>query len=107
MQDNATTDNPTPQLLMDSEDWELAFTPYKGNPDAVLRLGFNLAMLRMHLEAQTIKARQAIGALDCAMETLFPYSEFHDVSFGLFVRLTEGKLTFDEEQILSALGIKF
>jgi hypothetical protein len=46
-------------------------------------------------------------ALDQAMEALFPYTEFHDISFGLFLRFTEGKLTYDEEQMLNALGIKF
>ena len=109
MQDNPTTDNTDNQqrLDMDREDWELAFEPYRGNPYAVLRLGFNLAMLRTYLDAQTIKAREVIKALDLAMEVLFPYSDFHAVSFDLFIRLTESRLTFDEEQMLKALGIKF
>lgn len=73
----------------------------------MIRLGFSLAMLRTHLDAQTIKSREAIKVLDQAMEVLFPYSEFHEVSFGLFIRFTEGKLTFDEEHMLNGLGVKF
>jgi len=41
------------------------------------------------------------------VEVLFPYTDFHSTSFDLFVRLTEGKLTPDEEQMLNALGIEF
>ena len=39
------------------------------------------------------------------MEVLFGYSEFREASFDLFIRLTEGKLSVEEEQILNALGI--
>ena len=107
MQDNATTDNQARHLSMDQEDWKLAFESYEGHPRAALRLGFNLAILRAYLDAQTIKCRHAIEVLDLALETLFPYTQFHSASFSLFTRLTEGKLTYDEEQMLNALGIKF
>ena len=109
MQNNATTDNPdnqTPELL-DREDWELAFKPYEGYPGAALSMGFNLAILRMDLDGLLIKSRPVMEALDLAMEVLFPYTSFHDTSFDLFVRLAEGKLTFEEGQMLNALGIKF
>lgn len=107
MQDDATTDNLTPQLLMDEEDWEAAFEPYEGRPSDALTLGCKLGMLRAYLDAQTIKCRQAIKALDLALEVLFPFTTFHDASFDLFIRYTEGKLTFDEEQMLNGLGVKF
>jgi hypothetical protein len=44
-------------------------------------------------------------SLEIAMNVLFRYSEFHDESYNLFIRLTEGKLTAEEEQMLKALGI--
>jgi len=92
---------------MDEEDWQIAFEPYEGNPSAALSLGFKLAILRAYLDAQTIKCRHAIKALDLALEVLFPFTSFHATSFALFIRLTEGKMEFDEEQMLNALGIKF
>ena len=107
MQDNPNTDNQTPDLPIDREDWENAFEPYKGHSYAALRLGFNVAILRKELETQMFKSRPVLEALDLAMEVLFPYTSFHEASFGLFIRLTEGKLTFEEEQMLNALGIKF
>ena len=48
-----------------------------------------------------------MDALDLAMEVLFPLTQFHDASFNLFLKYSEGKLTFEEEQILGALGVKF
>jgi len=41
------------------------------------------------------------------MEVLFPFTEFHEASFDLFVRLTEGRLTREEEEMLGALGFTF
>ena len=107
MQNNANTEDLTQHLLVDRDDWELAFEPYKEKPYAALRLGWNLADLRRDLDSLLIKSRPVMEALDLGLEVLFPYTEFHKASFDLFMRLMEGKLTFDEEQMLHALGINF
>ena len=99
-------DDPIPEPLVERDLWEQAFEPFNGEHYAALRLGFNFAMLRNYLDGQLIKYPQVMESLDLAMEVLFGYSEFHDASFNLFVRLTEGKLTREEEQMLNALGIK-
>src|SRR5829696_7408366 len=99
MQDNPNTDNQTRHLLMDEEDWQAAFEPYEGHPGDALTLGSKLGMLRAYLDAQTIKARPAITALDLALETLFPFTGFHDASFDLFIKYAESKLTLEEEQM--------
>ena len=107
MQNNPSTDNQTEQLLIDREDWKLALEPFESHPGAALRLGFNVAMLRKDLDSLLIKSRPVMEALDLAMEVLFPFTEFHKASFDLFIKFTDGKLTFDEEQMLHALGINF
>ncbi len=107
MQEDPTTDTQLYPLDVDRGDWELAFKPYEGNPDAALTLGFNLAELRTHLDSLLIKPRPVMEALDHALEALFPFTGFHEASFDLFLRLMQGKLTFDEEQMLHALGIQF
>jgi hypothetical protein len=107
MQEDPNTDNYTKHLLMDEEDWALAFEPYEGHPRDALTLGCKLGMLRAYLDAQTIKSRQAIKALDLALEVLFPLTSFHDASFDLFIKYTEVGLTFEEEQMARALGVKF
>ena len=43
-------------------------------------------------------------ALDEAMVVLFALTEFHDVAFNLFIKFTEGKLTYQEEQMLKGAG---
>ena len=109
MQEDPTTDRTDMRpigLDLDRDDWESALKPYKGDPHAALLLGFNLAVLRTNLDSQLIKCRPVMEALDHGMEALFPYTTFHDASFDLFLRYVDGKLTFDEEQMLSALGIK-
>jgi hypothetical protein len=107
MQDNPNTEKPTQHELVDPEDWALAFEPYEDHSYEALQLGFNLAKLRIELDSLLIKSQPVIDALDTAMEVLFHYTDFHDASFNLFIKLTEGKLTLDEEQMLNALGVKF
>ena len=110
MQDNPNTDNTdieTRDLDIDREDWELAFETLEKNSYPVLKLGFNFAILRKYLDEQLFKPRPVMEALDEAMDVLFALTEFRDAGFNLFIKFMEGKLTYDEEQMLTALGIKF
>jgi hypothetical protein len=100
------TDTQTHEPDIDREDWELAFEPLEKNSYPVLKLGFIFAMLRRELDTQLFKPRPVMEALDLAMEVLFPLTQFHDVSFNLFLKYAESGLTFEEEQILNALGVK-
>ena len=110
MQDNPNitgdTGSNTPFFEMDSGDWELAFEPLKGDAYAAIRMGFNIRMIHKYLDAQLFKPRPVMEALDLAMEVLFPFTEFHKTSFELFLKFTDGELTFEEEQMLKALGVK-
>jgi hypothetical protein len=54
-----------------------------------------------------IRAFAAIEALDLALEVLFPFTSFHEASFDLFIKYTEVGLTFEEEQMVRALGVEF
>jgi hypothetical protein len=109
MQINVTTDvtedDPIPNPLVERDLWEQAFEPFEGEHYAALRLGFNFAMLRKYYDSKLIKSTPVIESLEIAMYVLFKYSEFHDASYDLFVRLTEGRLSAEEEEMLKALGI--
>jgi hypothetical protein len=110
MQDNPNTENTDTQTEpfdLEREDWEAAFEPLEKNSYAVLRLGFNFAIMRKYLDGLLFKPRPVMETLDEAMVVLFALTEFHDVSFNLFLKFTEGQLTFEEEQMLKALGVKF
>ena|ERR1041385_2199240 len=103
MQKNTNTESP----LLDTEDWEIAFTPYSENHRHALVLGYNLMILKSYLVADPYMIQEAIESLDHAFEALFQYTEFHEVSYALFVKLAGGKLSHDEEKMLNALGVKF
>jgi hypothetical protein len=110
MQDDPNMKNTTTQthkIDLDREDWELAFEPLEKNSYPVLKLGFNFAIIRKYLDTQLFKPRPVMEARDEAMTVLFGLTEFHDVSLNLFLKFSEGKLSFEEEQMLRALGVKF
>ena len=107
MPDNRNTENESNHPVLDEEAWEIAFEPYDGNPGAALSLGMNLMIMKAYLAVAPLKIQDVIDGLDSAMGVLYPYTEFHEVSYDLFVRLASGKLTREEEQILDALGVKF
>src|SRR6185369_8352317 len=101
------TDNSIDHPVLDTEDWEIAFEPYKGFPGQALTLGFNLTVLKSYLTIEPHKIQEAVDSLDWAMEVLFQHTQFHEVAYGLFHRLVEGQLTLEEEALLKSLGLKF
>ena len=112
MQEDPTTEEThdtgsnTPYLEMDRDDWEIVFEPFEGTGYPAVRMGMNIRMLYKYLDAQLFKPRPVMEALDLAMEVLFPFTAFQKVSFDLFLKYTDGELTFEEEQMLNALGVK-
>jgi hypothetical protein len=98
-------DDLTSEPLIDSDDWELAFKPLEGHAYAALRMGFNIASLRKDLDGLLIKSRPVMEALDLALKVLFPLTDFHKAPFDLFLKFTDSNLTFEEEQMLNALGV--
>jgi hypothetical protein len=51
-------------------------------------MGFNIRMMRKYLDAQLFKPRPVMESLDLAMEVLLPFTEFHKISFELFLKFT-------------------
>jgi hypothetical protein len=92
---------------LDAEDWEIALAPYEGNPGAALTLGFHFMILKSYLSVEPLKIQDAIKAIDRAVEVLFPMTQFHEVCEELFRKVIERKLTFEEDQMLRAIGIEF
>ena len=103
MPDHRITENQP----LDTEDWELALEPFKGNPGAALMLGYNFMVLKSYLAVEPLKIQEASEGIDRGLEVLYPYTQFHEVSFRMFRRLIEGQLTLEEEEKLKALGIEF
>jgi hypothetical protein len=109
MQEDPNTDNTDDQIeepTLDCGDWKLAFEAFEGHPYAASRMGFNIRWLRKRLDAQLFKPQSVMDSFDVAMEVLFPYTEFHETSFELFLKFTDAELTYEEEKMLKALGVK-
>jgi|SRR6185369_6572139 len=106
MPDDPTThlENDSPDI--DEEDWQIAFQPFEKNPTAALSLAFRFTTLKEYLTDEAPKVKEAIEALDLAIDVLFPFTYFHSVSQGLFHKMLRGQLTVEEEEKLRALGVK-
>jgi hypothetical protein len=102
MQDNPNTDTENPSL--DAEEWEATFEPYEGHPYDALQLGFRFAALKQLI--RELKLDEAIAAIDRGVDALYEHSEFRSVSRELFQSGIDGKLTFEQEEMLRQAGIR-
>ena len=103
-------DNNTDKLhdhALDYESWAIAFEAYEHDPDSAMMMGFNIMMMKAFLLAEPPMLAEVIEGLDKAMEVLFPHSHFHRMAYEMFRRAAGGKLSFEDEQMLRALGLKF
>jgi hypothetical protein len=107
MQDNANTDDTdseTDSPYMDAEDWQIAFEPYEGEPQAALTLGFLLTQLKLYIT--DLDMHEALGEINVALDCLYDHSDFRSISRELFGTAIEGKLTTDKEALLRQLGVR-
>lgn len=84
--------NPTEQPPLDYESWEIAFEAYQHYPVEALMLGANIMVLKAYLLIEPPRLAEAIEGLD---------------AYEMFRRVAGGQLTFEEEEMLKALGLKF
>ena len=105
MQNNANTPHENPPL--DAEDWQNAFEPYKGHPGAALQLSFCLNALRDYVLDDPVDEEVITGAIERALDALYPHSDFNLLCRDFFRKVVEGELTLEEEQMIKKLGLKF
>jgi len=103
MPDDPNTEN----APLDTEDWQIAFEAYKGHPSEALQLAINLTILASHVGVEPRMTEEAMAALKCAVEVLFPYTQFHGMCHDMYLKLVGGKLTLEEEEVLKKFCIKF
>ena len=107
MSDNPNKEKPSEQPALDVEDWELAFAAYAGNTHAALNMGFNLMAIKGYLSYDPPKIEEVLEGIDHAIEALYPYTQFHHVCHGAYMKLIGGEMTQEEEETLKKLGLKF
>ena len=107
MQDNPSTDNTnaeTENPYLDLEDWQIAFEPYEGNPQAALTLGFRLTELKQLIH--DLDMHEALQEIEVAIDCLYEHSDFRSISREMFGTAIQGKLTTDKETLLRQLGMR-
>ena len=92
--------------MLDTEEWKIALEIYKGHPANALNLAFQLIAIRQSLERGNKGIPDAIEALDLAIDTLYPHTNFHRLGQRLFKRKIEGTLTTKQEDLIGKLGVK-
>ena len=104
MQDNPITDSETDTVYPDPVDWQIAFEPYEGNPEAALTLGFRLAELKQCI--RDLDMHEALQEIEVAIDCLYEHSDFRSISREMFGTAIAGKLTTDKETLLRQLGLR-
>jgi hypothetical protein len=89
---------------LDEEDWQIAFEAYAENPHAALTLSFHLTELKRQIDS--LRMKDALAAIDVAIDCLYEHSDFRRVSRELFLMAIQGKLTTENENLLRELGIR-
>jgi hypothetical protein len=106
MQEDPNTDAEidTVTVHLDPEDWQIAFEPYEGNPQAALTLGFRLTELKQSI--RDLDMHEALQEIELALDCLYEYSDFRSISREMFGTAIAGKLTTDKEELIRHLGIR-
>jgi hypothetical protein len=92
--------------MIEAKNLKIAVQHYKGHPIPALLLAHQLMAIKQCLQRGTKGIPDAITALDLAIESLFPYTEFYKVSQRLYMRRLEGTIKPKEEEKLRQLGLK-
>jgi hypothetical protein len=99
MQDNANTDDTdseTDSPYIDEEDWQIAFQPYEGEPQAALTLGFLLTELKQSI--RDLDMHEALGAIDEAIDCLYEHSDFVVLAANCLGLLSRGNSQLTEKR---------
>ena len=107
MPNHPNTDYENESASLDAEDWEIAFKPYAGYPDAALDLARNLMAIQEYLNGAPPDVPKAVAALNEAADSLFPLTSFHKGAHDLYRTYIEGRATRAHEALMQSLGVKF
>jgi hypothetical protein len=104
MPDDVSTDSESESPLPYQLDWQIAFEPFEGRPRDVLTLAIRFAILKQLVS--DLKKREALAAIDEAIDSLYEHSDFRSAGRDLFLTAIEGKMTVDTQELIHHLGIR-
>ncbi len=89
--------------MLDPRDWKFIFEVYAREPTSALALAYQFIALKQSLQRGPKGIPDAIAALDQAIETLYPHTDFHKMGRRSYYRTIESTITQKEEDLISAL----
>lgn len=92
---------------IDTEQWEIALKPYKSDAEAAFDMARRLMEVKRYLETKPPNMYAAAQALDEAAELLFPFTQFYDAAYDLYLAFIDGHPTRAQEELMESLGIKY
>lgn len=92
--------------MLEAENWNIALELYNGHPNPALLLAHQLMALKQCLQRGQRGIPDAINGLDLAIENLFVFTDFHQVSHRLYLSRLEGTLKLKQEETLRELGVR-
>ena len=66
-----------PTVMLDPEIWKIVFEVYERHPTSAFTLAFQLIAVKQSLQQGRTGMREAMEALDLAIESLYPHTQFH------------------------------
>jgi hypothetical protein len=93
--------------MLDPEIWKIVFEVYARHPTSAFTLAFQLIAVKQSLQHRRKGRREAIEALDLAIESLYPHTQFHKMGHQMYRRALEGTITLRQEELMRKLGVKF
>jgi len=103
MPDNPSTDTPP----IETEAWEIALKPYATDADAAFDLARRLMEIKRFLTTKPPSVSMAVLALDEAAELIFPFTQFHEVAYDLYLTAIDGHPSKAQENLMESLGIRY
>ena len=85
MPDDVTTDIEDDESPIETEVWEIALKPYAEDAEAAFDMARRLMEIKELLQAQPPNVSLARVALDDACELLFPFTEFRQTAYDLYL----------------------
>jgi hypothetical protein len=97
MKSTFTENDSTGEVPLDSEDWQVVFRVYDGSPVLALILAQHLEYLKGLVQSGPQGAIEGVEALDRAIDSLMPHTDFRDVDRNTYRLAVAGKLKPDHD----------
>ncbi len=94
---------PNTEIPLDCEDWSIVFQVYRDHPQLAIDLAQHLQILKQYLQSEPNNVRQAVAAIDRAVNALYEHTQFQKLGRDLFRRMVEGQLSVQEEKMIREL----